>query len=1223
MIGDHMQQYWTSVSAADAVQMNGCLSTSVEKQNRTFGWRRHLLVLFPAGIRPEHGVLLYYDSETSPSPRKIIRLSSILAVESASKQFTLVWCENPSNRTVQTRRTFRTEHVEDTATWADAIDGAHQLVELLSVSDNSSDVSPDQTDLERLIEMGFEKSLAWQALALSLPPAQHRTLEDALEHITAAQQCTSPSRQPRRAFFPKLPMLLFMAAVLVATIGLNWVNDYFTEKQHQSRAYFASLLATVVPKQETKQQPVNKKTVMEEHTRPKSNPEQLEPEEVVVESAQELLPSISTLEPSAAAAQFLEIIAHPFQCPNKRPPIVNTTFQAAVSWMNEHTTQGAFIYDYFWLLVLLMPILAISSASILSATFPSAATVLFRRVIGSRYWCQAFVCGILALIVAEESLSNYLSHSTSQPLLRWRGYHIAFAALGFGGMAAGAVEDAMCTTLATPPPRSFTRAQKAGAGFSIWVAGMSCPLMLDALLPQASEQKMKMLLSSVLLLFTGVHFLGRVLEPKAIGQNLVAASSFPVIVALHLIRTVIEHVLHPLVRFVVLAVWRICVLFARLIRSTLLPLCYQMSELCSTVCYTIFRVSNHCVQACYRWTVPHLVYLGSTCVQAFQFTSDCSWNYVLVPIGTGVSAWIVCPIYHSGVYVSVTASHIIYAISGQIVKVWRLGMNGGLYVWSGMWGIICSVTAYVWGIICSVTAYVWGIICSVTAYVWGIICSVTAYVWGIICGVAAYVWGIICSVTAYVWGIICGVTAYVWGIICGVTVYICSNYLRPGMSILMDIVKHIVHILGRVLAYFVVPLSRKYWRLIPAALALNSAYLFSRAFLQSHHNVVHQLEFALGTWAMLLVCVATIGSMMTLHALPEQYVTINASILRFVDLFLLEGVKILLSTGMHAFGILLRLLLAAVDQSIVSWARLAWRHLIPIIWDRFLRPVFQTCRQCTLTIWRSPFSSGIPSVVVLLLAIAHHAGRISLPDVHTLVGYLTPFSLTTGCYSSLSLWVARVIGSTMQVSIGVAAAVHRLFDGVYGAVIHADASSPTLAITCWVKVVLLTKTRTRVRWKAFSIPLLVFYLTVVAASALVWASVVSCFVWILLSIVVDRYETRERHRARVAFEQFERNRPTDSSAAVPDGTEQHQRNREQQHCAHQSSVIDRPSQFDEIECNICLEALDTDLSDLPCGHRFHRRCIGDWLKSPGAASRCPTCRRAIGVGWARALEIAF
>jgi hypothetical protein len=1202
MIDEHMQQFWTLVSAADAVQMNGCLHTDVEKQNSSFGWRRQFLVLFPADIRPEYGVLLYYDSETSPSPRKIIRLSSILAIEvaRASKEFTLVWCDNPSNRTVQTRRKFRTEHVEDTATWVDAIDGAQQLLELELLS-----VSPDQTDLERLIEMGFEESLARQALALSLPPAQHRTLEDALEHITAAQQCTTPQVPPQpssqqrcrpcRAFMSQLPTLLFLAAVIVAAFSLNWAFEYFAERQHQSREHFTSLLATVaaVPKQETKQQPMNKTTELEENAKHKT--EQINP--AVVESVQEILPSTSTAFESAAVTHFLEIIAHPFQCPNQRPAIVRTTFQAVVSFLREYTTQGAFIHDYFLLLIVLMPILAISSTSIFSGIFPSAATILFRRVIGSRYWCRAFMCGSLALIVAEESLTNYLSHSASHSLM-WRGYHIAFAALGFGGMAAGAVEDAICT-LGTPLPRSFTRAQKAGAGFSIWVAGMSFPLMTDALLPQHSEQKTKMLLSSVMLLSFGVHFLGRVLEPKAIGRHLVAASSFPIIATLHLIRAAVEYVLHPLiraaveyvlrplVRFVIHAGSRVCALSARLICSTLLPLCYQLSELCSTVCYTIFRVSNHCVQAWYRWMnrwiVPPLVYLGSTSVKAFHFTFEYSWNCVLVPIGTSVSAWIVCPIYHSGVCVLVTVSHIIYALSGQIVKVWRLGMNGGLYVWSEMWGIIHGLTAYVWGIIHGLTAYVWGIVCCLTTYIW-------------------------------------------------------SNFLRPGMariltaackcgSILAGSVTHIAHMLGRFLAYFVVPLSRKYWRLLPAALALNSTYLFSRAFLQSHHHIIHQLEFALGAWAMLLVCAATVGSMITSHALPEQYITTNTSILRFVDLFLLEGVKTLLSTGMHAFGIVLRLLLAAVDRSIVSWARLAWRHLIPIIWDRFLRPVFQTCRQCTLVIWSSPLSSGLPSVVVLMLAIAHHAGQISLPDTHTLAFLFTPFSLKTGYYSSLSLWVTRAIGTTVQSSIGVAAAVHRLFDGVYGAVIQADASSPTLAITCWAKVVLLVKTRSRVRWKAFSIPLLVFYLTAVAASALVWASVVSCFVWILLSIVVDSYETRERHRARVTFEQFERSRSTDSSAAVPHGTEEQHNNREwytpQSSVTRQSSVTGDPSKFHETECNICLETLDTDLSDLPCGHRFHRRCIGDWLKSPGAASRCPTCRRAVGIGWARALEIAF
>eukprot|EP01050_Picozoa_sp_SAG11_P006468 SAG11_NODE_503_length_8890_cov_30.658628_2_plen_54_part_00 len=45
----------------------------------------------------------------------------------------------------------------------------------------------------------------------------------------------------------------------------------------------------------------------------------------------------------------------------------------------------------------------------------------------------------------------------------------------------------------------------------------------------------------------------------------------------------------------------------------------------------------------------------------------------------------------------------------------------------------------------------------------------------------------------------------------------------------------------------------------------------------------------------------------------------------------------------------------------------------------------------------------------------------------------------------------------------------------------------------------------------------------------------------------------------------------------------------------------------------------TAVSELPCGHRFHSVCIGEWLQRQ---TRCPLCRRAV-YGMGRVLEIVF
>ena len=52
-------------------------------------------------------------------------------------------------------------------------------------------------------------------------------------------------------------------------------------------------------------------------------------------------------------------------------------------------------------------------------------------------------------------------------------------------------------------------------------------------------------------------------------------------------------------------------------------------------------------------------------------------------------------------------------------------------------------------------------------------------------------------------------------------------------------------------------------------------------------------------------------------------------------------------------------------------------------------------------------------------------------------------------------------------------------------------------------------------------------------------------------------------------------------------------------------------------CAICITELKQNSEErrLPCGHRFHRHCIGQWLNSSRGRTVCPICKReAIGPG---------
>ena len=54
-----------------------------------------------------------------------------------------------------------------------------------------------------------------------------------------------------------------------------------------------------------------------------------------------------------------------------------------------------------------------------------------------------------------------------------------------------------------------------------------------------------------------------------------------------------------------------------------------------------------------------------------------------------------------------------------------------------------------------------------------------------------------------------------------------------------------------------------------------------------------------------------------------------------------------------------------------------------------------------------------------------------------------------------------------------------------------------------------------------------------------------------------------------------------------------------------------PLPVEAIECGICLEALsdsDHQAPTLRCSHRFHGKCLRDWLRTEGMDRICPNCR---------------
>ena len=50
---------------------------------------------------------------------------------------------------------------------------------------------------------------------------------------------------------------------------------------------------------------------------------------------------------------------------------------------------------------------------------------------------------------------------------------------------------------------------------------------------------------------------------------------------------------------------------------------------------------------------------------------------------------------------------------------------------------------------------------------------------------------------------------------------------------------------------------------------------------------------------------------------------------------------------------------------------------------------------------------------------------------------------------------------------------------------------------------------------------------------------------------------------------------------------------------------------DTVSCSICLNPArkTRGVKDLKCGHRFHKKCINDWLRT--GSDTCPMCRKPI------------
>lgn len=397
---------------------------------------------------------------------------------------------------------------------------------------------------------------------------------------------------------------------------------------------------------------------------------------------------------------------------------------------------------------------------------------------------------------------------------------------------------------------------------------------------------------------------------------------------------------------------------------------------------------------------------------------------------------------------------------------------------------------------------------------------------------------------------------------------------------------------------------KRYWKLVPTLLIFNGALSFVKASMSTKTNAVSMVQYLLGAWALLLIGLTMANAVFATAggSLMRQHVYIvDSAFLSHVDLHLGYAVSRTVLSGWHALSTVLWLALHAIDAVIRKSSRGLWNAYLLLHKHAMLR-VYRGAKHLFDTVWNSPILGMLVSSSFLCVMYLLHVGAIHLPQL-----LFSTKIHATALHSHFEVFFTsslRYFLAMQELFKPPLLFVANFMWDTYGPVVWVESSSPSSALGCWVFSCIIKWTCTRVRLKLFAIPALYLYVSGLADEELLRAFYVSFAVWILLSTLVDRYETAQRGRVDQDLPSFLLERrpvPADDRAPQQIG-----------------------KKYEQSECSICLESLDDAARNLPkvalpCGHEFHRACIEDWLQ---IQDRCPVCRRAAH-GFDRVLEVVF
>eukprot|EP01047_Picozoa_sp_COSAG01_P035177 COSAG01_NODE_2680_length_7260_cov_8.523397_1_plen_1280_part_10 len=332
--------------------------------------------------------------------------------------------------------------------------------------------------------------------------------------------------------------------------------------------------------------------------------------------------------------------------------------------------------------------------------------------------------------------------------------------------------------------------------------------------------------------------------------------------------------------------------------------------------------------------------------------------------------------------------------------------------------------------------------------------------------------------------------------------------------------------------------SRAWWRLLPAALAVQTWMRFGLALFRATPPPAASaaLGFVLASWAVLVISLVLIKDVYyrTFHwgdVTNRQYIATDPSSAFYspnsrID-SLLQHVDL---GGVAATRWICRNLgrvLSTVLRQCVRWGTIVLRRGLALLWDlvaqllwqRLALPLLRGMKAVVLVIWNSPLLCSASTLAAMCLLWAHHSGRWRWTRLEWLLFQSQGLALELAADllsrgMSLGRLVLGVGWRWLQIGSGAAWAVYKSTHAQLVAAAEAgEVESPRLAWVVWLVIVAATKSQPEIRIKTLSWPFLVLWLTAMAGGAqqLTWV-LLGVLTWVGLGALVRRYEHEQHAR---------------------------------------------------------------------------------------------------------------